>query len=416
MDWRRRSSAAGFELADALKSESAGVVGGRGRAWVRAGLVLVQVSLSFVLLVGAGLVIESLQRMRTTSPGFSTDGVVTTAIDLVSAGYDAPRARTFQDELLTRLGSVSGVQSAAFLRITPFSYRGYSSAPIAVDGYDAPPDEPPTVDYDEVGPGYFSTIGIPLVSGREFTRADDETVEPVAVVNETMAARYWRGGDPVGRRLVVNGRAFRVIGVARTSKYRNLSETTTPFFYVPLRQTALGLGLVIRTPLSPEAMTKSLVQEVHALDANLAPAEVITMREQVARTTSSQTLAVMLLVIFGGLALVLAAIGLYGVMAYAVSQSTREFGLRLALGASASDLLRLVMSHGLALTVGGVLLGAVAALETTRLLGDLLFQVSPHDPLTFITAFGVMTVVSLAACFVPAWRAARTDPLLALRG
>ena len=405
-----------IELAEALKSESAGVVGGRGRAWVRAGLVLVQVSLSFVLLVGAGLVIESLERMRTTSPGFSTDGVVTTAIDLVSAGYDAPRARTFQDELLARLQTRGGVQSAAFLRITPFSYRSYSSAPIAVDGYDEPPDEPPTVDYDEVGPGYFSTIGIPLASGREFTRADDETVEPVAVVNQTMAARYWRGGDPVGRRLVVNGRAFRVVGIARDSRYSNLSETTTPFFYVPLRQTTLGLGLVIRTPLSPDAMTKSLVQDVHALDANLAPAEVITMREQIARTTSSQTLAVMLLVIFGGLALVLAAIGLYGVMAYAVSQNTREFGLRLALGASASDLLRLVMARGLALTVGGVLLGAAAALETTRLLGDLLFQVSPHDPLTFITAFGVMTIVSLAACFVPAWRASRTDPLLALRG
>ena len=142
-----------IELAEALKSESAGVVGGRGRAWVRAGLVLVQVSLSFVLLVGAGLVIESLQHMRTTSPGFSTDGVVTTSIDLVSAGYDAPRARTFQDELLARLATVSGVRSAAFLRITPFSYRSYSSAPIAVDGYDAPPDQPPTVDYDEVRPG-----------------------------------------------------------------------------------------------------------------------------------------------------------------------------------------------------------------------------------------------------------------------
>ncbi|MGE5244827.1 MAG: ABC transporter permease [Betaproteobacteria bacterium] len=406
-----------IELADALRAESAGVVGGRSRTWVRAGLVLVQVSLSFVLLVGAGLVIQSLERMRTTSPGFSTDGVVTTAIDLVSAGYDAPRAKTFQDELLARLATVSGVQSAAFLRITPFSYRGYSSAPIAVDGYEAPPDEPPTVEYDEVGPAYFATVGIPLVSGREFTRADDETTEPVAVVNEAMAARYWRGEDPVGRRLLVRGRTLRVIGVARTSKYSNLSEVAAPFFYVPLRQSGtLGLGLVIRTALAPAAVTKSLVREIHALDANLAPAEVITMREQVARTTSSQTLAVTLLVIFGGLALALAAIGLYGVMAYAVSQSTREFGLRLALGASARDLLRLVLSHGLALTGAGVALGAAAALVTTRLLGDFLYQVSPRDPLTFLGALVVMTVVSLAASFLPAWRAARTDPLLALRG
>jgi predicted permease len=405
-----------IDLVDALKSESGGVVGGQGRAWVRSSLVLVQVSLSFVLLVGAGLVIRSLDQMRTVSPGFTTDGVLMTGIDLVAAGYDPQRARTFQDELLVRIEALSGVQSAAFVRVVPFSYRGYSSAPIAVDGYEAPPDEAPVVDYDEVGPAYFATVGIPLVTGREFTRADDEKSALVAVVNEAMAAKYWRGDDPVGRRLQVKGRSMRVIGVARQAKYGNLLETPKAFAYVPLRQNTLGQGLVIRTPLRPQAMATALTREIHALDPNLAPSEVISMREQIDRTTSAQTMAVRLLTVFGTLAVLLAAIGLYGVMSSAVSQSTREFGLRLALGATASDLRRLVLSRGLALSAAGVALGVGAAIELTRLLGGLLYRVSPRDPAAFAAAFAVMALASVAACLVPAWRATRTDPLLALRG
>jgi predicted permease len=405
-----------INLVDALKAESGGVVGGHGRAWVRSSLVLVQVSLSFVLLVGAGLVIRSLEQMRTVNPGFSTAGVETTGIDLVSAGYDAPRAQTFQDELLVRLQALGGVQSAAFVRVAPFSYRGYSSASIAVDGYEAPPDEPPVVDYDEIGPGALATLGIPLVSGREFTRADDERSEPVAVVNDVMAAQYWRGQDPINRRLQVKGRATRVVGVARLAKYGNLLEPKKACFYLPLRQTTLGQTLVIRTPLRPEAMAAALAREVHALDANLSPSEVITMREQIDRTTSSQTMAVRLLTVFGTLAVLLASIGLYGVMSSAVSQSTREFGLRLALGATAADLRRLVLRRGLALSAAGVAVGVAAAVQLTRLLGNLLYEVSPRDVTVFSVAFVVMAMASITACLVPAWRATRTDPLLALRG
>jgi ABC-type antimicrobial peptide transport system permease subunit len=208
---------------------------------------------------------------------------------------------------------------------------------------------------------------------------------------------------------------MQVVGVAKMSKYRNLTETPKPLFYVPMRQNSEGQNLNIRAALGPAAMTKALVREIHALDANLAPGEVITMQEQVDRTTAVQRIAVMMLGVFGGLALFLAAIGLYGVMSYTVSQSTRELGLRMALGADASNLLRLVMSQGLALTAGGVALGAVAALGLTRLIGNLLYKVSPRDPLAFGTAFAVMAVASLAACFLPAWRATRTDPVRALR-
>jgi len=406
-----------IDLAGALRSESGGVVGARGRSWVRSSLVLIQMSLSFVLLVGAGLLIQSLQAIRSASPGFSTQGVLTTSIDLFTAGYDAQRARNFQDQLVDRLEALGGVESVALSRMTPFSYRSYSSAPIAVDGYEAPPDQQPTAEYNEVSPGYFATMGIRLVSGREFTRADNETVPLVVVVDETMAAQYWRGEDPVGRRVQVRGRWLQIVGVARAAKYRNLLETPKPFFYVPLRQNFSPIAaLHVRTTQGPASLAASLVREIHALDANVAPGELITMREQVDRTTASQRIAVTILGVFGGLALLLAAIGLYGVMSSSVSQSSRELALRMALGADTSDLLRLVMSRGLALTAGGVVIGAAAALEVTRLMGYLLYQVSPRDPLAFGSAFAVIAVASLAACLAPAWRATRTDPLRALRG
>jgi ABC-type antimicrobial peptide transport system permease subunit len=214
----------------------------------------------------------------------------------------------------------------------------------------------------------------------------------------------------------VKGRWMQVVGVAKDSKYESVRETAKPFFYVPWRQNfSVGPGLYVRTPLSPETMAAGLAREVHALDGNLAPYEAITLQEQVDRSTSAQKVAVTLVGVLGGLALVLATIGLYGVMSYAVSQSTREMGLRMALGAEASSVWRLVMSRGLVLTAGGVLLGAAAALGLTRLLGNYLFKVSPRDPLAFGAAFAVMTIAALAACFLPAWRATRTDPARVLR-
>jgi macrolide transport system ATP-binding/permease protein len=405
-----------IDLAGALKADSAGVVGSRGRAWVRSGLVVVQVSLSFVLLVGAGLLIQSLQKIRGSSPGFSTHEVLFTGVDLVSAGYDAQGAQNFQDQLLDRVKALPGIESATFARMTPLSYGSFSSTPIAVDGYEIPAEERPTVEYNEVGQDYFATMGIPLVSGREFIRADDERAALVAIVNETMSARYWHGRNPIGERVQVKDRWMQIVGVAKDSKYQSVRETAKPFFYVARRQNfSIGAALYIRTPLSPETVAVTLAREVHALDASLAPYELITLQEQVDRSTSPQLVAVTLVGVLGALALLLAVIGLYGVMAYAVSQSTRELGLRMALGAGAANLVRLVLSRGLALMAGGVLLGAAVAAGLTRLLGNLLYHVSPRDPRAFGAAFGVMTIATLAACLIPAWRATRTDPAEALR-
>ena len=400
-----------IDLAGALKAESSNTTGARRRAWMRSGLVVFQVCLSFILLAGAALLLESLQKIRTASPGFSTTRVVQTGGSLVAAGYDVPRAKTFQSDLLDRVRALPGVESAAFARMTPLGYGTYSETPLSVDGYQPPLEEQATVEYNQVGPDYFATLGIPLLSGREFTRADDENAALVAIVNRTMMARYWRNQDPIGRRLKVKDKWARVIGVAADSKYESMREDPKPFFYVPLLQDFVpGPALNVRTTEPLQNISAALLREVRALDSNLALYEVITLQEQVDRSTSPQLVAVTLVSILAGLALLLAAVGLYGVMAYSVAQSARELALRMALGAGSVDLLRLVISRGLRLTAGGVFLGTVAGFALTRLLGRLLYNVNPRDPRAFGVALALMTITTVAACFFPAWRAARTDP------
>ena len=404
-------------LADTLKTEASSVMGARGRAWFRSSLVVLQVTLSFLLLVGATLLMQSLLKIRTTSPGFSSTRVFDTSVPLATAGYDAPRAKTFQDELIERVRALPGVEAAAYARAVPLSYQSFSSTPIAVDGYELEPNgQSPDELYNEVSPGYFATMGIPLIAGREFTSGDDESSPRVAIVNQTMVARYWRGQNPIGQRLQVKGNWARVVGVVKDSKYYSMDEAPRAFFYVPLGQYfAIEPDIHIRTSQPVQAILAALIREVRALDPNLALYEMITLQELANRTTSEQLVAVALVVPFGGLALLLASIGLYGVMSCTVSQSTRELGLRMALGAGTSNVLRLVLSRGLLLTSTGIIIGMALALLLTRLLGNLLYQVSPRDPLAFAASFAVMALASGAACFLPAWRATRTDPIRALR-
>jgi predicted permease len=405
-----------IDLATALKSEAGGLVSSQGKSRLRSALVLVQVALSFVLLFAATLLLQSLEKMRNTSPGFSTRNVLVSQIDLYGAGYSAQRAENFQKQLVARVQSLPGVDSAAFARFVPLSLVPPSTAPIAVDGYVPPPDEQPVVDYNEIGPGYLATMGIALVSGREFTPADDKTAAPVAVVNEAMVKLFWNGKDPIGQRLQVAGKWMRVVGVARTSKYEFVSEPPTPFFYVPLLQNPVSrANLNIRTSMPLEVTASLLAREMDTLDPALPHYALISMQTQLERSTSSQEAAVSLLAVLGGLALLLATIGLYGVISYTVSQSKRELGLRMALGADSANLLWHVLSRGLVLTGIGVLFGVIASIALARLAQGLLYHVSPHDPVAFGTAFIVMMLASLAACFFPAWRASRIDPMVALR-
>ena len=404
-----------LDAAAVLKLEAASVAGGGSRGRLRSTLVLVQLSLSFLLLVGAGLVVRSLRKIQEASPGFSTD-VTITPVDFDEAGYGPARARNAQQELLDRVVSSPEVRSAAFARFMPLGFRPPSEAAIAVDGYVPQPDEQPTVEYNEVGPGYLSTMGIPLDSGREFSRADDASGPAVAVVNGAMAAKYWRGRDPLGTRLVVKNRPMTVVGVARTSDYHRIGEPPRPFFYVPLGQNPQADAVLqIRPAAPPAAIAKLVARATRDVDPNLARYETRTMRQIVERATSAQRIAVNLLEIFGGLALLLAGIGLFGVMSYAVSQRSREMGVRIALGARGADLLRLVVSQGLVLTVSGVAAGGAAALVLTRLMQSLLYGVGPRDPLTFAAACAVLFATALGASLVPAWRASRIDPWRALR-
>ena len=403
------------DLSGAFKTDGGGVVGGSSRSRLRSGLVLVQVSLSFVLLAGTGLLLQSLQRMQATSPGFSTD-VIVSGVDLFSAGYNLERAKAFDTQLLDRVREIPRVESATLTRLIPFSYGDFSTASLAIDGYQSAPDEQLNSPYLEVGEDYFKTLGIPIAAGREFQRTDDENAVPVAIINEKMAAKYWPGKDPIGQRLKVKDRWLQIVGVSKTVNYENKLEVPRTFFYVPLRQNFLeSNNLLISTRETPGGIQKALAREVRALDPNVAPTIPFRVAEQVDRKGYTQRLAATLIAIFGTMALFLAAIGLYAVMSYSVSQATRELGMRMALGAATRDILRLVLSRGLRLTAAGIAIGGVGALLLTRLMGDLLYKVSPHDPLAFASALAVIAIASLAACFLPVRRAIRIDPAQVLR-
>ena len=403
------------DLADAINSGASGVIGGRGRSRVRSAFVLIQISLSFVLIAGAGLLMQSLRQIQRAPAGFSTEDVLLSGVDLLSAGYKPDRAIAFQDQLLERVeasarGRVCHICPRHPFWVARFFLRVDRSR--RLPGLDPTSVQRPTT----IRSGPITSRSWEL---RCSAAASSRATTTAGLWSQSWMRRwrrYWPGKDPVGGRFQLKDQWLEVIGVAKRAHYRTKLETAKPFFYVPLRQNfAVQGGLLIRTHETPAAITAALAEVVHALDPNLAPVAAITMQEHVNRGTYTQRLAVTLLAIFGGMALFLAAIGLYAVISYAVSQSTREIGLRMALGAGAADLLRMVMSRGLLLTGGGILIGMTIALLLTRLMNNLLYKVSPRDPLAFGLAFVVMTVVAFIACFLPAWRATRIDPVRALR-
>jgi predicted permease len=379
-------------------------------------LVVTQVAVSLVLLVAAGLFVRTLHNAYAVNPGFATD-VLVARLDVSLQGYDEARGRRFYGQLLRDLEALPGVRAASLALNLPFS-GGFDTRIDALGALIDAEHRGHRTDRNSVSPDYFRTMDIPILRGRGFTTQDVATAPLVAVINEAVAERLWPGQEAVGKRFVRTwgGPPLEVIGVARDAKYRNLFEERRLTFYQPLAQDYQGALVVhLRPTGDARALVGPLQAAVHGLDADLPVYRVQPLTERLAASLGQQRSAATLVGGFGALALLLAAIGLYGAVAYAATQRTREFGIRIALGARGSDVLRQVLRQGVGLGLVGLAVGIVGAGAVTRVLRSQLFGVTPADPLSFAAMSLLLLIVAVLASYVPARRATRVDPMVALR-
>jgi predicted permease len=402
------------ETAQALRDEGAAVAGGRTR--LRSGLVVAQVALSVLLLVAAGLFLRTLSSLRRADIGFDPRGILVAQLELFTSGYDKERGLVFYRELLERARALPGVEQASLVRRVPLGFGGSSSTSVVVEGYEPPKDGETWGYFNNVGPGYFSLMRMPIVAGRELLAEDREDTRAVAVVNETMAKRYWPGREAVGGRFRLGERWIEVVGVSKDATYRDLGERPAPWFFLPLDQGYRpDMALLLRSASDPAALARPAVALVRELDPGIAPYGVTTLEAFIGASDFRQRVGGQLLGLFGLLGLLLASIGLYGVLSFQVARRTREIGLRMALGSSQGEVVGLVLRQGGALVGLGLVVGIPAALVLARLLRGLLLDVSPWDPLAFAGVVTLLCASALVACLVPARRAVRVDPLVALR-
>jgi predicted permease len=408
------------DLVATLKDDMAAARRGRRMIALRHLLVIAQVALSVLALVGAGLFVRSLRKAQSADPGFNPDSVALASFDPFLNGYDEARGREFYRRLVERVEALPGMRSVTLARRLPLTLSGIAFANVTVEGYTLGRDEDMRINYETVGPKYFQTMGIRLARGRDFTERDDERTPGTVIINETMARRFWPGPNPaeaaIGKRLKVGKDWLEIVGVAGEVKQRRLNEPPQPFLYVPLLQDyRSNMILVARTNLELGAALQSIERAAATLDPNMPVFDVKTLDEHIGVSLFLPRMAATLLSLFGLLALLLAAIGLYGVMSYSVSQRTREIGIRISVGATRRDVLKLIMGQGLILSLVGIVIGLVAALAVTRLIANLLFGVNANDPATFGLIALLLACVALAACYLPALRATRVDPMIALR-
>jgi predicted permease len=407
-------------LTSALKDEGFAGNAGYRRSRLRSLFVVAQVTLSLVLLIGAGLLIRSLLNARAIDPGFQVENGVMVPLDFKLQRYDETRGKEFHRQVLERVGALPGVQAVSLVRDIPL---GSSSGNVEVS---MPPKQSGAdgfttmVGANMVGPKYFQTMSIPLAAGREFTEQDREGAPEVIIVNELLARRLWPNQNPLGQRISISGQSgpyLEIVGVAKDSKYRSLEEGPTTFVYQPLLQANYQprLTLVARTTGDPQLVLQSMRSQVRELDDKLPLTGWQTLSEHVSQALLPARIAAWFLGLFGLLALVLAAVGLYGVVAYSVSQRTHEIGIRMALGAQPRDILKMVLREGMSLVVIGLGLGLVLAFIVTRLLSSFVYGISSTDPLTFGGVALLLAIVALAASYLPARRAIWIDPNLALR-
>ena len=411
--WHISKTNLNHSLKEAGKGAASGLHGGR----LRSGLVVAEMALALMLLVGGGLLMKSFVLLQRVDPGFHPDHVLTLRLFLNRARYpEQTQIRTYYTQLLDRLQTLPGTQAVAAISTLPLSGNNTDSSFLIEGRPKPPPNQSPVAWFSSVTPGYFHSMGMRLTKGRVFTDSDTEKSPRVVIISEAMARRYWPNEEPLGKRIGSPEAWREIVGVMADVKHFSLDTEMPPAMYFPARQVpARGMNLVVRTAGEPLAIAPALRSEIWASDRNMAIAGVQTMDDLVSSSIAQQRFILLLLGCFAGLALVLAAIGIYGVMSYAVTQRTHEIGIRMALGARAGNVLALVLRNGMFLALIGAAIGLGGALAITRLMAGLLFGVTPTDALTFASVTVGLIVVALLACYLPARRATKVDPLVALR-
>jgi len=395
---------------------SAGVVGG----WLRPMLVVVEVAAAVVLLIGAGLMVRSILRIREVEPGLKPENLLTAKLSLPREKYaDAESAIRFYEQVLERVSHLPGVQSAGLISHLPIEERGFNGN-ISVEGKTYPPNESPLVEYRVINDNYFQAANVPLLRGRLFSKQEGDDKQPVVIINEAMARQVWPGEDPIGKRVGDDEKAT-VIGVVGDVKNVGLLRQPAPEMYAPYTSKNFwpdmrwNMRLLVRSSLDSSNIAAAMRREVHAVDPAQPLYAVESMNIVIENTVKDKSLNTTLLTVFAGVSLLLALIGVYGVMSYTVAQHTREIGIRMALGAQPRAILKMVVGRGLVLVSAGVVIGVLASFGLTRFIENMLFGVTPTDPLTFVTITALLGLVALLACLIPAQRAMRVDPIVVLR-
>lgn len=384
-----------------------------GKSRLRNILVVTEISVSLMLLIAAGLCVRSLMNAHAVNPGFEINNRLAASFDLTTAGYNEQRGRVLQQQLVDRVGSLPGVRSASLIDHLPLGNQT-DITNVQIGGRWI------TADFAAVSPRYFETMGVPLLRGRDFSSQDGQSAPAVAIINQAFANKTWPGEDPIGKQVPLGSssgesKVGQVIGVVKTGKYRSLGEDPRPFLYVSLSQTYHAKAtLVVRTENPPDPMLEPVRAEIARLEAGLAP-QLETFQQHMSFALFPAHAAGALLGCFGMLALLLAMVGLYGVIAYSVSQRTREIGIRSALGARRTDVLSMILKQSFRLVGLGMILGLAAALAVTRVMSFVLYGISPIDPITFVGITAIFIAVALLASYLPARRATRVDPVVALR-
>jgi predicted permease len=417
-------------LIPALKDDAAAFFERTPMFSLRNLLVVTQVALSVVLLIAAGLFLRSLRQAQTIDPGFDAEKIVTLPLNINLLRYTKPQGQQFYGRVTERVEAIPGVESASVARIAAVSGstsvrslliegRPGSDNQFRSDGAGPASGDNVSVSANVIGPRYFQTMGIALFQGRDFNAQDTEDHPRVVIVNEAFVRRHFPNEDAIGKRLSFDGPKGpwrEIVGVVRTSKYFSLGEAPTAVAYSPLSQNhETGMTLHVRTNVDPTTVASTIRNEVQSLERNLPLGNPERMSDRVAYSLYAPRMGAILLAVFGGLALLLASIGLYGVMSFSVARRTREMGIRVALGASPGDVFRLVLRQGMTLVVAGVAIGLVAAAMVMRLLASFLYGVSTTDAFTFTAVPVLLSLIALLACYVPARRATKVEPLIALR-